>query len=155
MFTKAQVMLPEDGRATVAEGFDLQADRRCCKKTAQKGPYNAVVDSLTSSSADDLSGGASLLADSIAEHLRDGQMETEQARQRSVSQLAQRQRAIQVKLDRGYEDYLEGRISESFWTRKSQEWETESATIESEIGRLSHPAPGIVATGELLHLIVQ
>ena len=88
------------------------------------------------------------VADSIAEHLRDGQTETEQARQRSVSQLAQRQRAVQVKLDRGYEDYLEGRISESFWTRKSQEWEMESATIESEIGRLSHPAPGIVATGE-------
>jgi hypothetical protein len=40
------------------------------------------------------------------------------------------------------------RISESFWTRKSQEWETESATIDSEIGRLSRPAPAIVATGE-------
>ena len=88
------------------------------------------------------------VADSIAERLRDGQTETEQARQRSVSQLAQRQRAVQVKLDRGYEDYLEGRISESFWTRKSQEWETESATIDSEIGRLSRPAPAIVATGE-------
>jgi hypothetical protein len=96
------------------------------------------------------------VADSIAEHLRDGQTETEQARQRSVSQLTQRQRAVQVKLDRGYEDYLEGRISESFWTRKSQEWEMESATIESEIARLSHPTPGIVATGEkILELVKQ
>jgi hypothetical protein len=60
----------------------------------------------------------------------------------------QRQRAVQAKLDRGYEDYLESRISEGFWTRKSQEWETESATIEREIGRLSRPAPAIVATGE-------
>jgi hypothetical protein len=82
--------------------------------------------------------------------------ETEQARQRSGSQLTQRQRAVQVKLDRGYEDYLEGRISESFWTRKSQEWEMESATIESEIARLSHPTPGIVATGEkILELVKQ
>ena len=59
-----------------------------------------------------------------------------------------RQRAVQAKLDRGYEDYLEGRISEGFWMRKSQEWETESATIESEISRLSRSAPAIVATGE-------
>jgi DNA invertase Pin-like site-specific DNA recombinase len=88
------------------------------------------------------------VADWIADHLRDSQTETEQARQRSVSQLAQRQRAVQAKLDRGYEDYLESRISESFWTRKSQEWETESATIEREIGRLTRPAPAIVATGE-------
>jgi hypothetical protein len=88
------------------------------------------------------------VADWIADHLRDSQTETEQARQRSVSQLVQRQRAVQTKLDRGYEDYLESRISEGFWTRKSQEWETESATIECEIGRLSRPAPAIVATGE-------
>ena len=88
------------------------------------------------------------VADWIADHLRDSQTETEQACQRSVSQLAQRQRAVQAKLDRGYEDYLESRISEGFWTRKSQEWETESATIENEIGRLSRPAPPIVATGE-------
>ncbi len=79
------------------------------------------------------------VADWIADHLRDSQTETEQARQRSVSQLAQRLRAVQAKLDRGYEDYLESRISEGFWTRKSQEWETESATIEREIGRLSRP----------------
>ena len=36
------------------------------------------------------------------------------------------------KLDRGYEDYLEGRISEAFWTRTSQEWEAELQTIDRE-----------------------
>jgi site-specific DNA recombinase len=67
------------------------------------------------------------VADSIAEHLRDTQVETEQARQRAVSQLAQRQRAVQAKLDRGYDDYLENRISEGFWTRKSQEFRDDRA----------------------------
>jgi hypothetical protein len=88
------------------------------------------------------------VADWIADHLRHSQTETEEAHKRSVSQLEQRQRAVQVKLDRGYEDYVEGRISEAFWTRKSEEWETESSTIEGEISRLSRPAPAIIATGE-------
>jgi hypothetical protein len=52
------------------------------------------------------------VADSIAQHLRGSQTETERARQRFVSKLAHRKRAVQAKLDCGYDDYLEGRISE-------------------------------------------
>ena len=43
------------------------------------------------------------------------------ARQRSAGRCS-------AKLDRGYDDYLEGRISEEFWTRKSEEWEAELRT---------------------------
>jgi len=88
------------------------------------------------------------LANWIAEGLRDSQRELEQTRPQSVAQLAQRQRAIQGKLDRAYEDHLDGRISATFWTRKSEEWESELAMIERELGRLSHPAPTYQATGE-------
>jgi hypothetical protein len=42
---------------------------------------------------------------------------------------------VQKKLDRGYEDYPETRISNAFWTRKSAEWEAELATIEGELSR--------------------
>jgi len=35
----------------------------------------------------------------------------------------QRRRAITSKLDRGYEDLLDGRISDDFWARKSKAWE--------------------------------
>jgi hypothetical protein len=51
-------------------------------------------------------------------------------------------------LDRGYDDYIEGRISDDFWTRKSQEWESELDTISAELSRLSRPARAYVATGE-------
>jgi len=55
---------------------------------------------------------------------------------------------MQAKLDRGYEDYLESRISEGFWARKSGEWESELGTIEGKLSRLSGPAPAIRTTGE-------
>jgi hypothetical protein len=88
------------------------------------------------------------LADWIAEGLRDTQGEAEQIRRASVTTLTQRRRGVQTKLDRGYDDYLDGRISEAFWTRNSAEWESEVTTIDAELNRLSRPAPAYAATGE-------
>ena len=88
------------------------------------------------------------LADWIAEGLRDTQGEAEQIRRASVTTLTQRRRGVQTKLDRGYDDYLDGRISEAFWTRKSAEWESEVTTIDAELNRLSRPAPAYAVTGE-------
>jgi hypothetical protein len=71
------------------------------------------------------------IADWIAESLRESQADAERSRRLSVHELQQRQRALQKKLDRGgYEDYLESRISNAFWRRKSTDWEAEPATIE-------------------------
>ena len=67
---------------------------------------------------------------------------------RSLAQLTQRRRAVQAKLDRGYDDYLEGRISEVFWRRKSEEWESELTTLEAEFNRLSYSTPAYAATAE-------
>ena len=53
-----------------------------------------------------------------------------------------------AKLDRGYDDVLEGRISQGFWSRKSTEWESELATTDAERSRLSRPTPAYAATGE-------
>jgi len=39
----------------------------------------------------------------------------------------------------GFHVALEGRISETFWTRKSQEWEAELQTIDRERARLQQP----------------
>ena len=75
------------------------------------------------------------LADWIAEGLRDSQSELEKTRQQAIGHLVQRQRSLRAKLDRGYDDYLEGRISDDFWTRNSQEWESELATSSAELSR--------------------
>jgi hypothetical protein len=66
----------------------------------------------------------------IAANMRDGEVAAEQVRQHTGAQLTKRRHEMQTKLDRGYEDDLEGKISEVFWARKSSEWESELATIE-------------------------
>ncbi len=88
------------------------------------------------------------VADWIADDLRESQGALEQTRQASLARLAQRRHGVQAKLDRGYDDYLEGQISEGFWTRKSAEWESELATVDLEVSRLSRPTPAYLATGE-------
>ena len=55
---------------------------------------------------------------------------------------------MHAKLDRGYDDYLEGRISEGFWTLRSTGLESELATIDAEVSRLSRPTRACVATSE-------
>ena len=72
----------------------------------------------------------------------------ENTRRESVAHLTQRRQAIQTKLDRGYEDYLEGRISDTLWTRKSGEWESELGLIDVEAGRRSQSTPAYLVTGE-------
>ena len=79
------------------------------------------------------------IADWMAGSLRDSQMAAEQAHQRTTAQLTKRRQEIQARLDRGYEDYLEGRISDAFWARKSGAWESELATVEAELRRESQP----------------
>ena len=43
-------------------------------------------------------------------------------------------------------DYVSGKISEDFWTRKSQEWEAKVWTIDAERARLGQPRPCVMAT---------
>ena len=88
------------------------------------------------------------LADWLADRLRDSYEETEHARQETVARLAHRRHSVQSKLDRAYDDYLEGRLSSSLWTRKSAEWESEPSTIDAELSRLSQPSTAYIMTGE-------
>ena len=88
------------------------------------------------------------VADWIAEGLRDAQDSSEQTRRDALSRLTRQRQHVQSKLDRAYEDYLEGRISEGFWGRKSEAWEEDLATVEAELSRRSGPAPACEATAQ-------
>jgi DNA invertase Pin-like site-specific DNA recombinase len=88
------------------------------------------------------------IADWIAEGVRESQSDLKIARQQSLAQLTLRRRALQAKLDRGYDDYLEGRISDVFWRRKSEEWESELTTVDAEVSRFSDPQAPYPATAE-------
>ena len=94
------------------------------------------------------------LADWLADSVRDSHSAMEHTRQETVARLTQQRHRVQSKLDRGYDDYLEGRSSESLWMRKSTEWETELATINAELSRLSQPTSSYATTGEkILELV--
>ena len=94
------------------------------------------------------------VADSIMRRLHASQADLEQARERSSGRLVERQRALQAKIDRGYDDYVEARISDALWRRKSAESETELATVSAEIRALEQPVTAYVATGErILELV--
>ena len=88
------------------------------------------------------------IAEWIAEGIRDADSVMEQTRKASLNQLTQRRRGVQAKLDRGYEDYLERRISEGFWRRKAEDWESELRAVDAELSGLARPTPTYAATGE-------
>ena len=96
------------------------------------------------------------VADCIAARLRTSDADLMRTRERSASSLLTRQRALQAKIDRAYDDYVERRISEALWARKSAEWETELATVNVELSALDRPATALVATGQkILELVKQ
>jgi site-specific DNA recombinase len=64
----------------------------------------------------------------------------------AVRQLERRRSETTAKLDRGYEDYISGKISDAFWTRKSEEWEADLRAIAAEQTRLKQPRPALMAT---------
>jgi len=68
-------------------------------------------------------------------------------------QAENRRRIVVSKIDRGYEDFVSGRISETFWTRKSAEWEAELQTIDAERVRLNAAhTPAVVSAEKILEL---
>ena len=96
------------------------------------------------------------VAEDIAKSLRATDDEVEQRRVNNLRRLEQRRKAATSKLDRGYEDFVSGRISEEFWTRKSQEWEAELQTVETERDRLELARPlAMASAAKILELAKQ
>jgi hypothetical protein len=96
------------------------------------------------------------VADDIATALRASDTDGEQHRLETLRRLEQRHHGVTAKLDRGYDDYVSGRISEEFWTRRSQEWETELQGVDGERARCAQPRRCLTATGlQILELAKQ
>ena len=96
------------------------------------------------------------VADGIAAALRDTDGQVERERVEAQRRLRDRRRQVLAKLDRGYEDYIEGRITEDFWTRKSEQWDEEGRTVEAELARLAQSNGRVAVTGvKILELAKQ
>jgi len=88
------------------------------------------------------------IAATIAEAISATESAAERSRDVALRHLDQRRDAVVTKQDRAYEDFLEGRVSEEFWSRKSKTWEAELQAIETERARTDGPRQSIVVTAE-------
>jgi cell division septation protein DedD len=88
------------------------------------------------------------VAEDIANALRTSDSDAASQRAAALHQVENRRRTVVSKIDRGYEDFVSGRISDGFWSRKSAEWEAELQTIDAERARLERTHAPAVATAE-------
>jgi site-specific DNA recombinase len=96
------------------------------------------------------------VAEGIACALRATSTDAEQRRSASLQHVDQQRRVVVHKLDRGYDDYVSGKISDEFWTRKSHEWEAELQMVDTERTRLQQPQPlATVTAAKILELAKQ
>jgi len=96
------------------------------------------------------------IADGIADAIRSSDIDAERNRSGVLHQLDRRRRNLVAKLDRGYDDFIAGRVSEGFWARKSQEWEAELQVIQGEQTRVQAPKPAMMVTAtKILELAKQ
>jgi hypothetical protein len=95
------------------------------------------------------------IAEDIVEAIRASDGDAERHRAEALRQLDQRRRVVQTKLDRGYDDFGEGRISKEFWARKSQKWEAELQVVDAERARLEASRPPMTVTAsKILELAI-
>ena len=86
---------------------------------------------------------------------RSSDIDAERHRGEVGRRLDQRRRAVVARLDRGY-DFVTARVSDEFWTRKSQEWEGELQAIDGELARMQQPRPPLLVTAaKILELAKQ
>ena len=95
------------------------------------------------------------IAAGIADALRTDEGEVQQRRTEAIHQLEQRRRAVTGKLDRGYDDFVSGAISDELWKRKSAEWEADLRAVEGELARVEQPRQPVMATAERILELAQ
>jgi hypothetical protein len=73
-------------------------------------------------------------------------VDAERAIAEALQQLEQRRRTVLAKQDRAYEDFVEGRITQEFWRRKSEAWEADLNAVKQEMAHLQRPRPLVTVT---------
>jgi site-specific DNA recombinase len=76
---------------------------------------------------------------SIVHSLQSDLGRSEMMRQEQLTGTKQRLAAIRTRMDQMYEDKLDRKIDESFWSRKMSEWRAQEQALEIELSRLSTP----------------
>ena len=83
----------------------------------------------------------------ILEALKSSHQEKKQYHSESVDRLEKRIKQLQDLLDKAYNDKLEGKISEDYWLRRSQQWEDEIRSCRHQISRHDNANMNYYRTG--------
>jgi hypothetical protein len=76
------------------------------------------------------------IARAIVDSLQSDGAHAEAERQKRIVATEQRVAAIRTRVDQMYEDKLDGKINDEFWTRKMNEWREQERRLESELSSL-------------------
>ena len=86
-------------------------------------------------------------AEEIAEALREIQADKVAYQQEAVQRLALRRDSLQAKLDRAYDDLLDGTISKQLWSRKTRAWEADLDATVAELSGVDRASADYMVTG--------
>jgi site-specific DNA recombinase len=78
------------------------------------------------------------IARKIVDSLESDQERAEQHRQEQAAALKCRLSTVRTRMDQIYEDKLEGKIDENFWTRKQAEYREQERVLEIELSRIEN-----------------
>jgi site-specific DNA recombinase len=79
------------------------------------------------------------IARTIVDSLNADLNRSEGERQEQIARFKQRLAALRTRMDQLYEDKLDGKISEEFWTRKQAEYSDQERSLETALSSLSTP----------------
>jgi site-specific DNA recombinase len=77
------------------------------------------------------------IAHTIVDSLQSDSTRAEAERQKRIAGTQQRIAALSARMDQMYEDKLDGKIDNEFWTRKMNEWREQERELESELSGLN------------------
>jgi hypothetical protein len=82
-----------------------------------------------------------MVAHTIVDSLQSDSADAEAERQKRIAGTQQRLAALRARMDQMYEDKLDGKVNEEFWTRKANEWREQERKLESELSSLRGQVP--------------
>ena len=80
-----------------------------------------------------------MIARTIVDSLHTDRNQSERKRQQQIVALKQRLTALRTRMGQLYEDKLDGKITEEFWTHKQGEYADQERTIETALSSLNTP----------------
>jgi len=79
------------------------------------------------------------IAERIVDSLHADGKQAESASEERIGAIQQRLAALRGRMDQMYEDKLDGKIDQDFWTRKMNEWREQERSLEAGLSALSNP----------------